>query len=83
MLQRACRSGKVPVATDRDAANSLVRDKNATKKRLAFLIFNQVSGSRDSEKNLETIHEMLDATFGVTVIKTKPDVEMSDTGKED
>ncbi|MEM9450821.1 MAG: methylglyoxal synthase [Cyanobacteria bacterium P01_E01_bin.6] len=79
-LIRVCQLHDVPLGLNVSTSALILEGLARTK--TAHLIFNPVSGTGNSENDLDLIHEMLDPHFNFHVYTTTPDISAADLAQQ-
>jgi diacylglycerol kinase (ATP) len=80
LLLRACHSQQIPLGMNPATANLVLR--GLARSRVAYLIFNPVSGQGNPNQDLATIRTLLEPQILVNTILTQPNVDPVDQAKE-
>lgn len=79
-LLRVCEVHDVPLATNLATAHLVMQ--GLSKRRIAHLIFNPVSGTGNPDQDLALIRQLLEPQIQLNVLFTKPDVDPIELAQE-
>ena len=80
LLQRACNLHNVPIATNLATARAVAL--SLAKSKLAYLIFNPVSGQGNPNQELRLIRQLLEPQIQVKIVLTEPETSPAEQAKE-